>query len=135
MTEKHVEHDEICSQIHELYLKKNADYGDSFAKLRKEFPDFVCMRVYDKLNRLRTLIDPNYTQQVEDEKIEDTLLDIANYCIMEVLERRLEAERFGSIPCYCQSDCATNCDGLLGFDENGDIKTGPVVRNIPEGMD
>ena len=85
-------HSEILEEMHNLYLKKNADYGDSFAQLRKRYPNFVCMRLFDKLNRLDTLIQPGYEAKVTDEKLEDTLMDIANYAVMEILERRAERE-------------------------------------------
>lgn len=83
-------HSEIINEMHALYVRKNADYGDSFAQLRKRYPNFVCMRLFDKLNRLDTLIQPGYEAQVTDEKLEDTLMDIANYAVMEILERRAE---------------------------------------------
>lgn len=85
-------HSEILEEMHDLYLRKNADYGDSFAQLRKRYPNFVCMRLFDKLNRLDTLIQPGYEAKVDDEKLEDTLMDIANYAVMEILERRKEQE-------------------------------------------
>ena len=83
-------HEVTLAEMHELYKRKNADYGDSFAQLRKRYPNFVCMRLFDKLNRLDTLIQPGYEAQVADEKLEDTLMDIANYAIMEIVERRAE---------------------------------------------
>lgn len=83
-------HAEICDGIKSLYARKNADYGDSFAQLRTRYPNFVCMRLFDKLNRLDTIMNPAHQLQVSDETIEDTLLDIANYAIMEVTERRAE---------------------------------------------
>lgn len=84
-------HKQILDEMHELYVRKNADYGDSFAKLRERYPNFVCMRIFDKLNRLDTLMQPGYEAQVTDEKLEDTLMDIANYAVMEILERRKDA--------------------------------------------
>lgn len=85
-------HGLILNEMHELYVRKNADYGDSFSQLRKRYPNFVCMRLFDKLNRLDTLLQPGYQAQVADEKLEDTLMDIANYAVMEILERRKERE-------------------------------------------
>lgn len=85
-------HAQLCQQMHELYERKNADYGDSFSQLRKRYPNFVCMRLFDKLNRLDTIIQPGYELQVSDEKIEDTLMDIANYAIMELTERRASVD-------------------------------------------
>ena len=85
-------HAQVLSEMHELYKRKNADYGDSFAQLRQRYPNFVCMRLFDKLNRLDTLIKPGYEAQVTDEKLEDTLMDIANYAIMEIVERRMSSD-------------------------------------------
>lgn len=84
-------HEAICDDIHELYMDKNADYGDSFAQLRNRYPNFICMRLFDKLNRLDTVIQSGYERKVPDETIEDTLMDIANYAIMELTERRAKA--------------------------------------------
>lgn len=83
-------HQDVLDEMHDLYIRKNADYGDSFAQLRKRYPNFVCMRLFDKLNRLDTLIQPGYEAKVTDEKLEDTLMDIANYAVMEIVERRKE---------------------------------------------
>lgn len=85
-------HKEICEKMHETYKAKNADYGDSFSKVRAEYPEAICIRLSDKLERLKTLIK-NDGQQVKDESIEDTLLDIANYAVMELLERRSDNKR------------------------------------------
>lgn len=81
-------HAEICQELTDMYEKKNADYGDSFAELRKEFPNSITLRLTDKLNRLKTLYDPKYEQKVSDESIDDTLKDIANYAILELIERQ-----------------------------------------------
>ena len=89
--DKYEVHSSILNEMHELYVKKNADYGDSFAQLRHRYPNFVCMRLFDKLNRLDTLLQPGYEAKVTDEKIEDTLMDIANYAVMEIQERRMES--------------------------------------------
>lgn len=89
-------HKTLCDETHKLYEDKNSDYGDSFSQLRKRYPNFVCMRLFDKLNRLDTIIQPGYECKVSDEKIEDTLMDIANYALMELTERR--AERYAGMP-------------------------------------
>jgi len=42
----------------------------------------------DKYNRLMTLCNPNAPEQkVKDEKIDDTILDLANYCLLWLVER------------------------------------------------
>lgn len=85
-------HAEICKELNKVYTRKNHDYGDSFAKLRSEFPDAILVRIYDKYSRLKTLLQ--YTdQEVQDESIDDTLMDLANYCIMELVERKQSSTR------------------------------------------
>lgn len=91
--DKIAEHKRLLDEMHELYERKNSDYGDSFAQLRKRYPNFVCMRIFDKLNRLETLMQSGYKAQVADEKLEDTLMDIANYAIMEIVERKIDREK------------------------------------------
>lgn len=82
-------HADVCQELNRIYLKKNNDYGDSFAKLRSELPDAILVRIYDKYSRLRTLLK-GQEQLVNDESIDDTLMDLANYCIMELVERNGE---------------------------------------------
>lgn len=73
----------LVGQIMETHEKKNHDYGDSFNKSMDEFGMMAAaIRLSDKLNRFKTLI--NTENQVKDESIEDTLLDMASYAIMTV---------------------------------------------------
>lgn len=79
-------HSEICREINELYAKKNHDYGDSFHQTFVE-EGFAMSRIRlsDKLNRFKTL-SRGEKQEISDESIRDTLIDLANYAIMTVLE-------------------------------------------------
>lgn len=78
----------ICKEMTELYNLKNIDYGDSFGKSFEEWGmPMPCIRLTDKLNRLCSLTK-NFSQRVEDESIEDTLKDLANYSIMTLIELR-----------------------------------------------
>ena len=82
--EKHME---ICNGLNTLYETKNRDYGNSFSKSFDEYGmTMVCIRLEDKLNRLKSLTVKGNTQQVNDESVEDTLLDLANYAIMSLME-------------------------------------------------
>ena len=83
-------HEKLCTAMHELYKKKNADYGDSFSQMRKRYPEVIGMKLWEKVNRLCTLLEPGHRQQVSDEGIADTLMDIANYSIMELTERAMD---------------------------------------------
>ena len=80
---------EITTRMAEVYRAKNHDYGNSFAKLREKYPISILIRLADKLNRLDTLLMGD-AAKVKDESIDDTLLDLANYAVMELVERRLE---------------------------------------------
>lgn len=82
-------HQNICKLMNETYEKKNNDYGDSFSKSYREYGmTMSCIRLEDKLNRLKSLIKNE--QMVMDESVEDTLIDLANYAIMTIIEKRLE---------------------------------------------
>lgn len=78
-------HIRICNQLNEIYKTKNSDYGDSFHKSFIEFGiTSPLIRLSDKLNRLKTLSQNK--QLVNDESIRDTLLDLANYAILTIME-------------------------------------------------
>jgi len=87
---KYLKFKKISETLSDTYKNKNSDYGDSFAKVRdkynKIFP-VILIRLADKFSRLETLLLSG-TQKVKSESIEDTLLDTAAYCIMEVIELR-----------------------------------------------
>lgn len=77
---------EITSDMAETYTRKNNDYSDSFGQSIREF-GFVAgvVRISDKFNRLKSLLSGK-EQKVNDESVQDTLLDMANYCIMLKME-------------------------------------------------
>lgn len=78
-------HAKICMSLNELYARKNADYGDSFGKSFAEYGlTMACIRLEDKLNRIKALTKQK--AQVSDESIVDTLMDLANYSIMTLVE-------------------------------------------------
>ena len=88
--DKYEQHRQLCEKIHSMYVAKNKDYGDSFTRTRSEakYPELVIVtRLSDKFYRLKTLLE-GAEQQVKSESIDDTLLDLANYCLMELLERK-----------------------------------------------
>lgn len=82
--DKVLRHKAICDELNKLYEKKNHDYGDSFHQT------FVEEGLGDKFSRFKTLSRITCTdsdqQQVTDESIRDTLMDLANYAIMTILE-------------------------------------------------
>ena len=85
---------EKTNEMFNLYEIKNKNYGDSFSKQFQEYGlTSVCIRLEDKLNRLKSLnkqiseakngiVDIN----VDDESIKDTLIDLANYSVLAIME-------------------------------------------------
>ena len=85
-------HKQICDELHNLYAKKNHDYGDSFhLTYVEEGMAMPRIRLGDKFNRFKTLSRSN-KREVNDESIRDTLIDLANYSIMTILEMDLEED-------------------------------------------
>ena len=80
------QHMSLCNILNRVYERKNHDYGDSFSKTYKELGLISAVtQIMHKYNRLVAL-SKGATQQVREESIRDTLLDMANYCIMTVME-------------------------------------------------
>lgn len=78
----------IINNLEETYKAKNNDYGNSVADTYEKFGDLsFLVRITDKYNRLLTLCNPNNEQKVKDEKIDDTILDLANYCLLWLVEK------------------------------------------------
>jgi hypothetical protein len=78
----------------ELMERKNHDYADStdpFLNFRMCEQAQLCstligmlVRLGDKVSRFENLAIKKKEQKVKDESIEDTLLDIINYCVLIV---------------------------------------------------
>ena len=90
MLNKVERHKKICDELNTLYAKKNHDYGDSFhISFVEEGMAMPRIRLGDKFNRFKN-ISRNNTQEVNDESLRDTLIDLANYAIMTILEMENE---------------------------------------------
>ena len=77
--------EQLAKQLVETQKRKNADYGSSFDQTLNEFGLVAsATRMSDKFNRFKSLMRCGSTARVEDEKIEDTLMDLAAYAIMTV---------------------------------------------------
>jgi SAM-dependent methyltransferase len=79
-------HKDYLQQIHELFKKKNSDYGNAFFKLNSKdnlYPVF--MDIQRKFIRLQAIVEKQQQGEkleVKDETITDTLLDLGNYAVM-----------------------------------------------------
>lgn len=85
-------HDATTKLMREVTLAKNADYtgstNDPFANFKNVEVLGICSteqgfatRMMDKISRIASFIK-NGTLQVKDESASDTLIDLANYCIL-----------------------------------------------------
>ena len=140
------QHESLLRQIHDTYIKKNHDYGDSFSRSYKKYGLVAAMvRMEDKWNRLDNMAS-GAEQKVADETIRDTLLDLAGYCIMTIMEldkqKNIENQKAfeeqvrniyasGNAIAGVLSEEDNSSDGVekvvLHDEENGDIEV-----NVPE---
>lgn len=111
MNEKVLKHQAICDELNKLYERKNHDYGDSFHQtFVEEGLAMTRIRLGDKFSRFKTLSrlssSDSGQQQVTDESIRDTLMDLANYAIMSILE--MDGDNYEIL--YADSGPATAID-------------------------
>jgi hypothetical protein len=91
---------EIAQNLADQFDKKNRDYNDSYFTIEKNgFPidkklaevDFY-LQIRRKISRIasfaeRKLANEQVKNLVDDETEEDTIKDIAIYCVMELIKR------------------------------------------------
>jgi hypothetical protein len=76
----------IAGEITDLYEKKDAAYGNSFGDTYKKLGIISAVtRISDKCNRLCNLATNPDIDNL-GESLEDTLKDLAAYCIMTIME-------------------------------------------------
>lgn len=84
--------EETFNKIMEMTKRKNADYagngGDAFNNFTRietigiaSTEQGFMTRMFDKYSRIISFMQ-NGELQVKDESVEDTLLDLANYCVL-----------------------------------------------------
>ena len=71
----------VQKEAFDLFSKKNADYGDAFAK---DGPVGVLVRLGDKVQRMKSIQKSGITL-VQDESLRDTLVDLSNYAVLCVM--------------------------------------------------
>lgn len=80
----------ITREMLALYLLKNKNYGNSFSEQFSEYGlTSSCIRLEDKLRRIKTInkqLENREKTNTDDESIRDSLVDLANYAILTVIE-------------------------------------------------
>jgi hypothetical protein len=72
---------QIQQEALDLFIKKNADYGDAFATFGVIG---VLVRIEDKIKRCISISSKN-VQLVDNETLRDTLIDLHNYAAMALM--------------------------------------------------
>ena len=76
---------DILKEMQELYDKKNHDYGNSFSETIQEFGFTPAIaRINDKFKRVKKIVKDE--KMLVDESMRDNLIDIANYCVLTIIE-------------------------------------------------
>lgn len=85
-----LQYSKIRDEAFDIFKKKNSDYGDAFADYGSVG---VIVRMGDKIRRMSNITSTSITL-VEDERLRDTLMDLANYAVMGLmlLDEKKDAE-------------------------------------------
>lgn len=89
MANKNEDFKKITAEMEILYILKNTNYGDSFAEQFKEYGlTSLCIRLDDKIRRLKSINRQLISGEVnvDDETVRDTLIDLANYSVLGIIE-------------------------------------------------
>lgn len=80
---------EVLNEIRELMIAKNADYGDSWRKMRlPSITDQIIVKAY----RIRKLEESKEPPKISEGVVAE-YRDIINYCIFALIKLREEKER------------------------------------------
>ena len=73
----------VLSKMGDVFVSKNNKYGNSFEISLDKYGMIAALtRISDKFNRAENLILTNNIEGTNDETLVDTLIDMANYCVM-----------------------------------------------------
>lgn len=88
MTKTEREYREVIDQCKSLFLKKNADYGTSWRIMR--LPS-ITDQIFIKASRIRSIQEKGH--QKVDDSVESEFVGIINYCIIAIIQSRLEGKK------------------------------------------
>jgi len=90
-------HKNLLEELHNTYCIKNKKYGNSFKVSIDEWGfSALGIRVTDKYLRMKGLLqNSNLFENNADESLRDTLMDMANYCVMGVMSLDEEKQKRG----------------------------------------
>ena len=118
---------ELC----DTFESKNADYGNSFSQLYQEFGDngiiTAAVQISHKYHRFMNLAKGIPTKV--NESLRDTLLDLANYCVLTVMEldKAKEKANASSSSAFAQAASAVTYRTTSQFDYNKYLSDGTIL--------
>tara|TARA_B100000035_G_scaffold315414_1_gene335946 strand:- start:13835 stop:14110 length:276 start_codon:yes stop_codon:yes gene_type:complete len=74
--------EKIQNECREIFIRKNNDYGDAFAK---HGTIGVLVRISDKMSRFTNISKKGIEISVSNETLKDTLMDLHNYAAMAIM--------------------------------------------------
>lgn len=97
-------HESMCKRMIDTVKAKNADYtanaDDPFSNFSSVEIQDICstevgflVRLNDKYSRIKSFVKKGVLL-VNDESVEDTLIDLANYCILMASYIKSKREKF-----------------------------------------
>lgn len=102
---------QITGEMNKLFEKKNSNYGNSFSNLYQKFGTLSgIVPLHNKLDRITSLV-----QGTENnfESIEDSLVDLATYSVMLLMEVRKEQQKSKVLVNYCDFHSGEEINGEL----------------------
>lgn len=96
LEKKYELHKTYSDKLNVIYRAKNTDYDDSFGKgIDAMGYTSAVVRMQDKMNRIQSLLLKDSTNApCVKESVCDTLLDLANYSLMLLVEYELRCAGF-----------------------------------------
>lgn len=88
---------QVAAFLCEQYERKNADYGNAFGKTFGKYGAVSALtRMSDKFGRIERIV-LNGPGDVNYESLEDSLGDLASYCMMTIVELNARKEAGGAV--------------------------------------
>lgn len=87
LQQKVATHEFFGVKLRDTYEAKNHDYNDAFHKrFVKRGMSYAVDKMQEKLDRIEALSQEGNANAVKDEPMVDSLMDLANYAIMTMIE-------------------------------------------------
>lgn len=123
----------IAKELSTLYEQKNKAYGDSFGSTYQKLGIISAVtRISDKFNRLCNLATNPDIDNL-GESIEDTLRDMASYCIMTVMELQTQNEVYETFDIKKGDSFVCIKDVIMSDDDSLVYKKGFVYTSEQDG--